>query len=74
MALVYGNLSAVYLNLDEFDKAIDFNDKSMAIQQKRGDFIEQLSRSYRYILEQKEQSLVTLRTGLEFMIITKLPP
>ncbi|NUQ23905.1 MAG: tetratricopeptide repeat protein [Saprospiraceae bacterium] len=37
MALVYGNLSAVYLNLDEFDKAIDFNDKSMAIQQKRND-------------------------------------
>lgn len=30
-------------------------------------FIEQLSRSYRYILEQKEQSLVTLRTELEFI-------
>ncbi|MBX2891530.1 MAG: tetratricopeptide repeat protein [Saprospiraceae bacterium] len=30
-------------------------------------FIEQLSRSYRYILDQKEQSLVTLRTELEFI-------
>lgn len=30
-------------------------------------FIEQLSRSYRYILEQKEQTLVTLRTELEFI-------
>lgn len=30
-------------------------------------FIEQLSRSYRYILEQKEFSLVTLRTELEFI-------
>ncbi|MBL7796742.1 MAG: histidine kinase [Saprospiraceae bacterium] len=30
-------------------------------------FIEQLSRSYRYILEQKEQSLVSLRTELEFI-------
>lgn len=30
-------------------------------------FIEQLSRSYRYILEQKEQSLVTLRTEMEFL-------
>lgn len=30
-------------------------------------FIDQLSRSYRYILEQKEQSLVTLRTELEFI-------
>jgi tetratricopeptide (TPR) repeat protein len=30
-------------------------------------FIEQLSRSYRYILEQKEQSLVPLRTELEFI-------
>lgn len=30
-------------------------------------FIEQLSRSYRYILEQKEHSLVTLRTELEFI-------
>lgn len=30
-------------------------------------FIDQLSRSYRYILEQREQSLVTLRTELEFI-------
>ena len=30
-------------------------------------FIDQLSRSYRYILEQKEQSLVALRTELEFI-------
>ena len=30
-------------------------------------FIDQLSRSYRYILEQKEQSLVKLRTELEFI-------
>jgi tetratricopeptide (TPR) repeat protein len=30
-------------------------------------FIDQLSRSYRYILEQKEQSLVHLRTELEFI-------
>ncbi|NUN99085.1 MAG: tetratricopeptide repeat protein [Saprospiraceae bacterium] len=30
-------------------------------------FIDQLSRSYRYILEQKEQSLVSLRTELEFI-------
>lgn len=30
-------------------------------------FIDQLSKSYRYILEQKEQSLVTLRTELEFI-------
>lgn len=30
-------------------------------------FIEQLSRSYRYILEQKEHSLVTLRTELAFI-------
>jgi tetratricopeptide (TPR) repeat protein len=30
-------------------------------------FIEQLSRSYRYILEQKDQSLVTLRTELGFI-------
>lgn len=30
-------------------------------------FIDQLSRSYRYILEQKEQSLVTLRTELDFI-------
>ncbi len=30
-------------------------------------FIDQLSRSYRYILEQKDQSLVTLRTELEFI-------
>ncbi|MBX2893138.1 MAG: tetratricopeptide repeat protein [Saprospiraceae bacterium] len=30
-------------------------------------FIDQLARSYRYILEQKEQSLVNLRTELEFI-------
>lgn len=30
-------------------------------------FIDQLSRSYRYILEQKEQTLVSLRTELEFI-------
>jgi len=30
-------------------------------------FIDQLSRSYRYILEQKDQSLVTMRTELEFI-------
>lgn len=30
-------------------------------------FIDQLARSYRYILEQKEQPLVTLRTELEFI-------
>jgi len=30
-------------------------------------FVEQLSRSYRYILEQRDQSLVTLRTELEFI-------
>jgi tetratricopeptide (TPR) repeat protein len=30
-------------------------------------FIDQLSRSYRYILEQKEESLVSLRTELEFI-------
>lgn len=30
-------------------------------------FIDQLSRSYRYILEQKEQTLVTLRTELGFI-------
>lgn len=30
-------------------------------------FIEQLARSYRYILEQKDQSLVSLRTELEFI-------
>ena len=30
-------------------------------------FIEQLARSYRYILEQKDQPLVTLRTELEFI-------
>ena len=30
-------------------------------------FIDQLSRSYRYILEQKEESLVTLRTELSFI-------
>lgn len=30
-------------------------------------FIQQLSRSYRYILEQKEQPLVTVRTELEFI-------
>jgi tetratricopeptide (TPR) repeat protein len=30
-------------------------------------FIDQLSRSYRYILEQKDQTLVTLRTELEFI-------
>lgn len=30
-------------------------------------FIEQLSKSYRYILEQKDQSLVTLRTELDFI-------
>lgn len=30
-------------------------------------FIHQLSRSYRYILEQKDQSLVTMRTELEFI-------
>lgn len=30
-------------------------------------FIDQLSRSYRYILEQREQSLVTLRTELDFI-------
>ncbi|MCC7506832.1 MAG: tetratricopeptide repeat protein [Saprospiraceae bacterium] len=30
-------------------------------------FIDQLSRSYRYILEQKDQSLVSLRTELEFI-------
>ena len=30
-------------------------------------FIDQLSRSYRYILEQKDQSLVTLRTELNFI-------
>lgn len=30
-------------------------------------FIDQLSRSYRYILEQKEQSLVSLRTELDFI-------
>jgi streptogramin lyase len=30
-------------------------------------FIDQLSRSYRYILEQKDQSLVTIRTELEFI-------
>ena len=30
-------------------------------------FIDQLSRSYRYILEQKDQSLVTLRTELSFI-------
>ncbi len=37
LALVYGNLSAVYLFQDELDKALDFNNKSMAIQQKMGD-------------------------------------
>ncbi|MCB0523127.1 MAG: tetratricopeptide repeat protein [Saprospiraceae bacterium] len=31
-------------------------------------FIEQLSRSYRYILEQKEQSMVSLRTEIEFIL------
>ncbi len=30
-------------------------------------FIDQLSKSYRYILEQKEQNLVSLRTELEFI-------
>ncbi|MDO8367015.1 MAG: tetratricopeptide repeat protein [Saprospiraceae bacterium] len=30
-------------------------------------FIEQLARSYRYILEQKDQTLVSLRTELEFI-------
>jgi tetratricopeptide (TPR) repeat protein len=30
-------------------------------------FIQQLSRSYRYILEQRDQSLVSLRTELEFI-------
>jgi tetratricopeptide (TPR) repeat protein len=30
-------------------------------------FIDQLSRSYRYILEQKEQELVTLRTEMDFI-------
>lgn len=30
-------------------------------------FIDQLSRSYRYILEQKEETLVTLRTEIEFI-------
>lgn len=30
-------------------------------------FIDQLSRSYRYLLEQKDQSLVSLRTELEFI-------
>ncbi|MDX2283831.1 MAG: histidine kinase [Bacteroidia bacterium] len=30
-------------------------------------FIDQLARSYRYILEQKEQTLVSLRTELEFI-------
>ncbi len=30
-------------------------------------FIDQLSKSYRYILEQKEQTLVTLRTEMEFI-------
>jgi LytS/YehU family sensor histidine kinase len=30
-------------------------------------FIEQLARSYRYILEQKDQALVSLRTELEFI-------
>ncbi|HRI62343.1 MAG TPA: histidine kinase, partial [Saprospiraceae bacterium] len=30
-------------------------------------FIEQLARSYRYILEQKDQPLVTLRTELDFI-------
>ena len=30
-------------------------------------FIDQLSRSYRYILEQKENTLVSLRTELEFI-------
>lgn len=30
-------------------------------------FIEQLARSYRYILEQKDQTLVTLRTEMEFI-------
>ena len=30
-------------------------------------FIDQLSKSYRYLLEQKDQSLVTLRTELEFI-------
>ncbi len=37
LALVYGNLSAVYLNQDEFDKALEYIDKSMAIQQQLGD-------------------------------------
>ena len=30
-------------------------------------FIDQLSRSYRYILEQKDQTVVTLRTELSFI-------
>lgn len=30
-------------------------------------FIDQFSRSYRYIMEQKDQSLVTLRTEMEFI-------
>lgn len=37
LALVYGNLAAIYLNQDSLDMALDMNEKSMALQQKLGD-------------------------------------
>ena len=36
LSFVYGNLSAVYLDQDDFDKALFFSDKTMALQKKLG--------------------------------------
>lgn len=36
LTLVYGNLSAVYLDREDYDKALEFNEKTMALQKKQG--------------------------------------
>ncbi|MBK6997951.1 MAG: tetratricopeptide repeat protein [Lewinellaceae bacterium] len=39
MSLVYGNLSTIYLDGGDYDKALLFNEKCMAIQARRGDLL-----------------------------------
>ncbi|MCB0534018.1 MAG: tetratricopeptide repeat protein [Lewinellaceae bacterium] len=36
LTLVYGNLSAVYLDREDYDKALEFNEKTIALQKKQG--------------------------------------